>query len=69
ALQENPQTAPAADAAADALVHAAKVSTGFAAGILGLGFLATLGLRDSAGTGRREDDEAAASVGDPADRS
>jgi EmrB/QacA subfamily drug resistance transporter len=69
ALRENPQTAPAADAAADALVHAAKVSTGFAAGILGLGFLATLGLRDSAGTGRREDDEAAASVGDPADRS
>lgn len=55
ALRENPQTAPAADAAADALVHGAKVSTGFAAGILGLGFLATLGLRESANTGRREE--------------
>lgn len=44
ALWADPRTSEAADAAAQALVHAAKVSTGVAAGILGLGFLATLGL-------------------------
>ncbi len=52
-LQANPQTAAAADAAADALVHAAKISTGVAAGILGLGFLATLGLTDVSEAERR----------------
>ncbi|MDO5500428.1 MAG: MFS transporter [Propionibacteriaceae bacterium] len=67
ALRENPQTAAAADAAADALVHAAKVSTGFAAGILAVGFLATLGLKESPGTGRRED-EATESAEDAVDR-
>ncbi len=44
ALAANPQTAPAAHVAADAMVHAAKVTTGIAAGILGLGLLATMAL-------------------------
>lgn len=57
ALRNNPATAPAADAAADALIHAAKVSTGLAAGILALGFLATLGLHESTGPVGRRDDE------------
>lgn len=46
ALRADPRTAPAADLAAEALVGAAKLSTGFAAGVLALGFLATLGLRE-----------------------
>lgn len=45
-LQANPRTADAADLAAEALVHAARISTGVAAGILGLGFLASLALRE-----------------------
>lgn len=71
-LQANPQTAVAADAAADALVHAAKVSTGVAAGILGLGFLATLGLTDVSEAERRrrrgesEDELAAEALRQPA---
>lgn len=45
-LQADPRTSEAADLAADALVQAARTSTGVAAGILGLGFLATLALRE-----------------------
>lgn len=45
-LQANPLTAEAAGYAADAMVQAARTSTGIAAGILGLGFLATLALRE-----------------------
>lgn len=45
-LQANPQTADAADLAAEALVHAARISTGVAAGILALGFVSTLALRE-----------------------
>lgn len=71
ALRANPATAPAAEAAAQALVHAAKVSTGIAAGVLGLGFLATLGLRDTTEAERRrrrEESEDDLLVGDLAPR-
>lgn len=43
-LAENPVTAPAAAVAADAMVVAAKQTTGVAAGMLALGLLATLAL-------------------------
>ncbi len=45
-LAADPRTAPAAELAAEALVDAAKLSTGIAAGILGIGFLATLALSE-----------------------
>lgn len=57
-LRADPRTAAAADAAGDALVHAARISTGVAAGILGLGFLATIGLHESTHTGRRDEESA-----------
>jgi EmrB/QacA subfamily drug resistance transporter len=45
-LRANPGTATSAELASEALVDAARSSTGFAAGVLGLGFLATLALRE-----------------------
>lgn len=45
-LQRDPRTTAAADLASEALVDAAKVSTGVAGGILGVGFLATLALTE-----------------------
>lgn len=44
ALQQNPVTATAGDAAAAAMIQASKVTTGVAAGIIALGLLATLAL-------------------------
>ena len=50
ALAADPATAPAAQIAADALIDAAKTTTGIAAGVLLLGVLATLALpRQTAG--------------------
>lgn len=43
-LAQDPATAGAATVAADSLVHASKVTTGIAAGVLTLGLLATLAL-------------------------
>jgi len=43
-LAQDPATADAATVAADSLVHASKVTTGIAAGVLTLGLLATLAL-------------------------
>lgn len=54
ALAADPATAAAAEIAADALVDAAKVTTGIAAGVLLLGVLATVALPR-----RPEDDDAA----------
>ncbi|NLI18790.1 MAG: MFS transporter [Actinomycetales bacterium] len=54
-LAADPATAQAADIAADALIDAAKLTTGIAAGVLGIGVLATIALPR-----REEDDDAAA---------
>jgi EmrB/QacA subfamily drug resistance transporter len=43
-LQSQPATAAAGDAAADAMIHASKVTTGIASIIIGLGLVATLAL-------------------------
>jgi MFS family permease len=43
-LQANPATAAYGDAAADAMIHASKVTTGIAAGVIALGLAATLAL-------------------------
>ena len=51
-LKANPATAPAAGQAAEALVHAAKITTGTASGALFVGLLATLLLRQ-----RRADED------------
>ncbi len=45
-LKADPRTAKAGDLAAEALVEAARLSTGVASGILLLGFLSTLALRE-----------------------
>ncbi len=58
-LAADPATAQAAEIAADALVSAARVTTGIAAGVLGIGVLATLALP------RREEDEAPAPATGP----
>lgn len=55
-LAKDPASAPAAEIAADALVEAAKVTTGIAAGVLLIGVLATLALPARS----REDEEEAA---------
>lgn len=54
-LAADPATAQAADIAADALIDAAKLTTGIAAGVLGIGVLATIALPR-----REEDDDAVA---------
>ncbi|QGF22485.1 MFS transporter [Raineyella fluvialis] len=46
ALQRDARTTAAAQLAAEALVDAARISTGVAGGILGIGFLATLALTE-----------------------
>lgn len=53
-LRANPSTAAAGEQAAEAMVSAARQTTGIAAGILGLGLLATLAL--PASTDRRSED-------------
>jgi EmrB/QacA subfamily drug resistance transporter len=53
-LRADPERAAAADLAADAMISAAKETTGLAAGILGLGVLATLALPGD-DTQRRKD--------------
>jgi EmrB/QacA subfamily drug resistance transporter len=43
-LQANPATEAYGDAAADAMIHASKVTTGIAAGVIALGLVATIAL-------------------------
>ena len=61
ALAANPETAEAAQIASDALIDAAKRTTGIAAGVLLLGVLATVALPK-----RREDDDATVAAPSPA---